>query len=194
METKTVNFDVWPCREQDWRNIYYKRLSYRKACPERKTGDLDNRLNDPKYSDTRYSKVLLYMGSIGLLNNLDRVNNNLRARYDEEICRLEMRSSPYGNDDSWIQWDLAKQLYYFLSIDSPTLNDHYRIANPLVDERLQEEIVLRHIGWECWLPENNNWQIDQPDLSHLLQCRSSVYDDQLASWALVEIGRFLKAR
>ena len=103
-----------------------------------------------------------------------------------------MRSSPYGNDDSWIQWDLAKQLYYFLSVDGPVSSEKYRIANPLVDEQLQEEIVSRHIGWEYWFPENYNRQFDCPELRRLLACGNTVNDGQPASWALTQIGVFLR--
>lgn len=60
--------------------------------------------------------------------------------------------SPFSLSQSWSLWDLAKQ-HYCNKYDRSQSAGYY-LGDPLTDHRVQEEISLRHFGWELY----QKWQ------------------------------------
>ena len=81
---------------------------------------------------------------------------------------------------------MAKQAYFFLSTDRSGTNAHYRIADPLSDELIRDEIVSRHVGWEfSKAPFVEPWASNS-EILHLLIIRSSVFPDSDSSLGIGE--------
>lgn len=182
---KSVDFNDLNSDFTTLEKIYQKRLSYQKVYTDL---NMPVPLMASSSNTERYAKVILYIQSEGLLSKFDEVVKALRINYDDEVNRLSLISSPFGHDDSWIQWDLAKQLYFFLSVDRSGTNDHYRVANPLVDEALRNEIISRHIGWEFWYSGGYEPWTNQPEIQNILGRR----DKSPASWVLPNLGLLIR--
>lgn len=189
MRENSVDFADLDAVPGEVERIYYQRLSYQAAYTK-----IGKPTPSPSRSGTRYAKVLLYLASNDLRSKFDEAVAQLRNAYDQEMTRLPFPSSPFGDDDSWINWDLAKQLYFFFGTDRSETSAQYRLANPLVDERLRDEIVSRHIGWEFWLSHNSRPRPTSADIQDLLGCANSKGDGQPASWALAKLGAILRSQ
>ena len=189
MRPGSVDFASLNAAPEEVERVYYERLAYRKAKAE--TGE---KVGRPSASGTNYATVIVHLASSNSLARFDQLVAELRHRYDDEMRRLGQQSSVYGNDDSWINWDLAKQLYLFLGARPPWPITRYRIADPLVDEQIREEIVSRHIGWEFVAGGWDPW-VNRADLRFLLgpECESSKRKGWPASWALAKLGAIVRA-
>jgi len=191
MKEKSVDFaglDVAPAEVE---RVYRQRLAYQAAYAK------EGRTAPPASENgITYARVLIFLASNDLLVRFDEAVAWVRRRYNQEMTRLHFRSSHFGDDDSWICWDLAKQLYFFLGTDRSGTSSQYRIANPLVDELLREEIISRHIGWEFWLSVQFHPGMKSADVLHLLgsKCANSRGDGQPASWALAKLGAVLRSK
>src|SRR5258708_23633898 len=147
MEEQSVDFVEWKPGQDKLELIYKQRLSYQKAY--RELGKTAPTMQTSTNGE-QYAKVILFVELEGLISKFDETVIKLRATFNSEIKRLNLISSSFGNDDTWIHWDLAKQLYSFLRNDRSETNRHYRIADPLSDDTLCDEIISRRIGWEFW--------------------------------------------
>jgi hypothetical protein len=184
--------------EEELNRVYNEWLSYRKAWSE-----LGGRPNEDRPDSWEwYARVILYLETESLLDEFHDVVAKLRSTYDAEMKRIGLRSSAFGNDDSWIHWDVAKQIYLSLNPERAAAWPRYRVANPLVDRPIRDEIVSRHVGWEFWFPGkpalgDANATLPEPwsrdsEISCLLKFGSSKHSNQPASWALAEIGKRLR--
>jgi hypothetical protein len=186
MEEKSVGFRTLTFGQAKLEWIFQQRFSYQKAFTQ---------LNRPvpilssSPSGEKYAKVILYLESKGLLPQFDDVVGLIRSIYDGEMRRLKLPSSPFGEDNSWINWDLAKQIYFFLSKDRSATNNHYRIADPLSDESKRDEIISRHIGWEFWTLGGCEPWISNPKVRSLVE----PSEKQPAAWALAELGALIRS-
>ncbi|MCK4791644.1 MAG: hypothetical protein KAV87_48380 [Desulfobacteraceae bacterium] len=171
-------------------DMYVSRLSYAKAFRE-----LRREIPRPTPSGLRYAKALLFAESLGLAASMETLVATLRSSYDSEMMRAHLDSSAFGQDDSWIWWDIAKQIYFFVSIDRGGTSDRYVIENPLTSKRLQEQIVARHMGWELWYSTDRGKWGRKPEIKRLLGAagHNTAGDGQPASWALEEIGARIRA-
>ncbi len=192
MREQSVDFADFNRGPEDLERVYERRLSYKVAFAEYQK-QVAPMSSIP--SGARYAKVIIYLGQNDLLHRFDDVVAHLRSIYNTEMHRVGLSSSPFGKDDSWIHWDLAKQAYFFLSRDRSMTSRHYRIADPLRDERLQDAIVSRHIGWELWNARDREPWTSKPEVRHLLgpECESSVLKGQPASWALAKLGALIRS-
>src|SRR5262245_36807693 len=136
LKEQSINFETLKFDDEELERMYQERLSYPTVLKQVQT--------KPK-NWKRYAQVLVLLDSSDGLSNFDKVVGSLRPKFDDAMNHpdLQLVSSDWGKDDSWIQWDVAKQLYFFLSTDRSDTNPHYRIANPLIDEQVREEIVSR---------------------------------------------------
>ena len=186
MEEKSVDFRNLTFGQTNLEWIFQQHFSYQKAFTQLKS-PTPTLSSSP--SGEKYAKVILYLESKGLLPQFDNVVGLIRLIYDGEMRRLKLLSSPFGEDNSWINWDLAKQLYFFLSKDRSATNNHYRIADPLSDEGLRNEIISRHIGWEF-----ANLGGCEPWISNL-EVRRLVGqgEKQLPSWVLTKLGSLIRS-
>lgn len=192
MKAISSNYSEWAPRQEDLEHIYDERLSYR-AVFRQKGAAIPGMSATP--SGERYAKVILLVERDNRITEFDQVVRRLRATYDHEMKRLGLNSSPWGNDNSWIAWDVAKQLYYLFTRDQSTNNVRYRLADPLTDEQICDEIVCRHIGWEfCDSGIREPWA-SHADVRRLLgpECKSSVHQDLPASWALARLGAIIRS-
>ncbi len=186
MEEKSVDFNKLNFSHTDLESIFQQRLSYQKAFKEinRSIPTMSSSPNGEKYAN-----VILLLESRGSLAEFDELVDLIRSIYDSEMRRLKLSSSSFGEDDSWIHWDLAKQLYFFLSKDRSTTNNHYRIADPLNDETLRAEIISRHIGWEFWRSGGCEPWISKSEVRRLLE----QGEKQPPSWALAQLGALIRS-
>lgn len=80
--------------------------------------------------------------------------NNLASELHDRLISLSNRlmpsdPNPYSSSKAWTYWDIAKQAYLF---DNPSKSSpEYELGNPMENERIQQEIVDRHFGWEIYL-------------------------------------------
>lgn len=192
MNNKAVPYSEWAPSREDVERVYNERLSYR-AVFTQKGEDVPSLSAAP--SGERYAKVILLLERDNLVAEFDQVVGRLRSTFDHEMKRLGLNSSPWGNDNSWIAWDVAKQLYYLFNRDQSPKNVRYRLADPLTDEPICDEIVSRHIGWEFWASGIDEPWASDAEVCLLLgpECKSSVHQDQPASWALARLGAIIRS-
>ena len=100
-------------------------------------------------SALRYAKIIWKLEKEGKKEELEAVAQKIYGDTLTDLYRYEIGISPYSISQSWVFWDIAKQLYY---LENPNETDRkkYRLANPLTDEEKQTEILDRHIGWEIF--------------------------------------------
>ena len=190
MKENSVNFAALTPSKEELELFYRKYFSYPYARAQLNLRQSEFKMNT---STATHAKVLFFLESIGQLPIVEKLAAKLRATYNNEVMRLGINSTPWGKDDTWIYWDIAKQLYYYLNIDRSEISIHYRIANPLEDKILKEEIVSRHIGWEYLsLSESNPWA-NNLEVQRLLQCMSTVKEGEPSSWALTQIGAIMRS-
>jgi hypothetical protein len=73
--------------------------------------------------------------------------SEIRKTYQELLNKLNINDSAYWKQDTWIYWDIAKQLH--LS-KNPSKSDpsKYSLWNPLTDNKISQDIIDRHLWWE----------------------------------------------
>jgi hypothetical protein len=97
----------------------------------------------PHPSEERYATALFDANNAGAIVDLA---NRLRAKLLRSTADLGLDVSDFARSESWALWDIGKQLYLF---NHPRASsEDYRLANPLTDLTLQQEIVDRMLGWE----------------------------------------------
>lgn len=132
----------------------------------------------------------------------------IKAKYDDAKGKIkfDFTHPHYEEGIEWIEYDIKKQLYYFLTKEEFPVDYKYEPANPLIDERIQQEIVDRALGWSYWwnvMEESKVDWIDDSIIKEILykyKYKSSFdfpddrpYKDQeLASWALAILGKRIR--
>lgn len=73
----------------------------------------------------------------------------LHQQLIELINSIGKEPDIYSRSRAWVYHDLAKQL---AMTKDPSSQDtiHYRYADPMQDQEIQQEIVDRHFGWELY--------------------------------------------
>lgn len=181
--------------DQEKEHIYNERFSYGGKVPYSTNTPWDE-------SQERYSKIVKLVQQNGLVNSYNSLVEKLRGLYSKEVKRLGVTFSEWGDSDTWIEWDICKQLYFYLNPDGINLSPNYRIANPLEDKQLQQEIVNRHIGWEYWgtkeMFNDTRWDKDAViiDIMDNEKYRSSFNfpkerssGREISSWGLELLGK-----
>lgn len=81
---------------------------------------------------------------------LREVVSTIHQRFSEIYKQLFPTTplNPFSKSKSWIAWDVAKQYYLWRVPEAAGAG--YRLANPMEDEQLQQEIIERHLGWELF--------------------------------------------
>jgi len=80
--------------------------------------------------------------------NFESLVGSIRKKIDETTRKLGLEQSQWGESQSWIYWDIAKQKYFDSHKDEA--DPRYDIGDPLEDEKLQQQISDRHLGWEVY--------------------------------------------
>lgn len=137
-----------------------------------------------------------------LRNNPEKlasIKNEIRNSYQKAMELIGIPSSIYGNSETWIDWDLAKQAY--LAKNPEKSNSNYKLGNPLEDDQseVRESIVNRHVGWEVL-----GFTKHDPSFINSLDKNKSSYQkivslinegvqsNKLSSYKLAELGKLLK--
>lgn len=137
-----------------------------------------------------------------LRNNPEKLastKNKIRNSYQKAMELIGIPSSIYGNSETWIDWDLAKQAY--LAKNPEKSNSNYKLGNPLEDDQseVRESIVNRHVGWEVL-----GFTKHDPSFINSLDKNKSSYQkivslinegvqsNKLSSYKLAELGKLLK--
>ena len=99
-----------------------------------------------------------------------------------------------------------KHLYFYLNVnDFPDYNK-YRLANPLIDDEIQQEIINWAIGWEYWFNVRKGFPVKWGNDEMIQEIfRIITYDStfpfpedyplkncQRASWALALLGKRIR--
>lgn len=136
---------------------FYTRLNY---------SDVTGNNIEISENGKKYARALTKAANSVGIDKINKVSRDLRSRFNSLMKEIGREPSTWGQSETWAMWDIGKQLYLFENQNESS--DKYRLANPLTDEQLQEEIVLRMIGWEISVIETG---------------------ENLPSYKLVEIGR-----
>lgn len=112
---------------------YYSRLNYSDIGG---SGDIGE-------SGRKYARALAGEDPIKVNALVER----LRKEMEDAAKAAGIAISKWGRSESWAVWDVGKQLH--LQQNPSESSDKYRLANPLTDAQIQQEIVQRHLGWEA---------------------------------------------
>jgi hypothetical protein len=140
-----------------------------------------------------------YIGSLrGLSKNKDfpRVVAKIRKDFDKAMKRLSLDPSIYGESQTWIYWDMAKQDFFNNNKDEA--DSKYEIDNPMKSENIQGQIANRHLGWEVYgrreeLLDNLNKDDDSyGKILELLDKEAKEENSTLSSYDLALLGGYVK--
>ncbi len=96
-------------------------------------------------SAKKYAKILLNLEKTEELEIYEMLGRKLFAQTLTLLQEIDIEPLPYSMSQTWVMWDIAKQLYYLEhSLES---NNLYTLENPLESEEKQKEIIYRHLGW-----------------------------------------------
>ncbi|MEC8339493.1 MAG: hypothetical protein VXZ40_02620 [Nanoarchaeota archaeon] len=96
-------------------------------------------------SAKKYAKVLLNLEKTEELEIYEMLGRKLFAQTLTLLQEIDIDPLPYSMSQTWVMWDIAKQLYYLgHPLES---NNLYTLENPLESEEKQKEIIYRHLGW-----------------------------------------------
>ena len=95
-----------------------------------------------------YKKVEIYLKGKSKIDELNSLVNKLDKILREQIRLINIDVRFY--EKSWIERDILKQLFYYLSEEDFSNPELRKPANPLVDKVKQTEILDRIIGWLYW--------------------------------------------
>jgi hypothetical protein len=121
---------------------FYSRLDY---------SDVYGQHADIGDNGRKYAEALAKTANAGNADEIERVSKELRAKFNAQMESIGQTPGESGRSESWALWDIGKQLYLFENQSESS--GKYRLANPLTDAQLQEEIVYRMIGWEIAPPK-----------------------------------------
>ena len=133
--------------EENIKNLIVKYLSYQDAdvSEEQKQRMLVYGMNSPISS--KYANSLRNLFQEYDENEVHQLAKSLVKKLQEKMSFFEFISG-YGVSHSWAYWDIAKQYHYFKNEANSETN--YYLANPMTDEKLQNQIVMRMLGWEFY--------------------------------------------
>jgi hypothetical protein len=96
-------------------------------------------------SAKKYAQILIDLEKGDELEIYEMLARKLFAQTLMILQESNIEPLPYSMSQTWVMWDIAKQLYY---IKNPLeANEKYTLENPLESESKQKEIIYRHIGW-----------------------------------------------
>ena len=148
-------------------------------------------------SAKKYAKILLKLKNQGLMPRVDNLVREIFAKTITQLTSYSVNPRPYTYSNSWVYWDIAKQIYY---LDNPgESNSNYLLANPLESPEKIQEIIDRHIGWEIYS------QMDTGEINGFLnRIRDPIYGkrvidvmiakankkfDHFSSYKMAELGK-----
>lgn len=186
-----VNFAALMIPEDRLLSIYEERLAYRVAYDQ--LG-----LPLPKISPAayRYARVIAWLEETELLSQFEAYKETIRIIFNAEAERIKLDLREFAQDDTWINWDMAKQLFCCFSNEIPFPTERYRLANPFQDPMIRDEIISRHVGWEIYQYNyTGSWSYDERVASLLTSHQFISSEGEKygpASWALAEIGQIAR--
>lgn len=198
MENKKISCSSITLSNQEKESIYNERFSY--------DGKIKYDPNSPwAISQEKYGSIIKCLKQKNLLKSYNVIKKEIRELYSSELSRLKIEFSEWGESDSWIEWDICKQLYCFLNFKDFYNNKKYRIANPIDDNLIRQEITNRHIGWEYWLKKQygtiTRWDNNAivKEILNDKKYRSSFNfpsetstGNEISSWGLELLGRKIR--
>lgn len=96
-------------------------------------------------SSQKYAKIIYKLIQKNEFEKYQFLSRKIFANTIQKMDELGIEASNYSLSQSWVMWDIIKQLYY---LENPKLsNSNYLIINPLESNEKQMEIMQRHIGW-----------------------------------------------
>lgn len=188
MKRESVNFDTLILSKLEEMKICQAKFSYGGVSP------IPTVPNKWEKSFENYAKCFKYLVQNGHEIEYDKIVQKIRDNYTNQLIAIGFQSSNWGLNNSWIEWDILKQLYFFLTDNQTVISSNYRIENPLLDGQLQTEIMYRHIGWEYWYLQqiggvtkwNSNFKVQE--ILNNPKYKSSFDYTQISSWGLILLG------
>lgn len=96
-------------------------------------------------SAQKYASILLELENNEELEIYEMLGRKLFAQTLTMLDEIQIEPLPYTLSQTWVMWDIAKQLYYIkYPLES---NNNYVLENPLESDEKQKEIIYRHLGW-----------------------------------------------
>lgn len=194
MKANSINFNEIILAVDELEEIYYDRFAYGLKYPIPANW---------QKSIEQYCKVIRYLKNEAEIAAFEALTIQLLNRFKVETQRIELPISQWGEKDSWVQWDIAKQLYFFLTEDQTIQSPKYRIANPLEDKPLQQEIIDRHIAWEFAFLHSQGVLVQGTEDAEITKILAGVefkstfdfpenYPVQISAWGLALLGKLLR--
>ncbi len=144
-------------------------------------------------SSNKYATILQSIRSWDR-SSIEDMAEKMRIECLGYLEQLGVKSSAYGQSGTWAVWDIAKQLY-MLRHPEESDSTKYHLGNPFTDERVRQDIVDRHLGWEL---DNYLWEPSDSELSHLEEDIDNIYlsdhrpDGESASYTYTKLGRIVR--
>ena len=154
-------------------------------------------------AEAKYGAALSKLDGAYRIDRIDGLASSLKDRVLDWMQRMGLSPSPYTPSISWARWDIAKQ-YYLSKRPEESDPERYHLGNPMEDQRVQDEIAYRHLGWEIhskWIHDSEQKEIIHRKLSgkpsaegilEILDMRTKE-DGQLPSDQLAKLGRLMVA-
>ncbi|MEA5461684.1 hypothetical protein VB796_21630 [Arcicella sp. LKC2W] len=125
-----------------------------------------------------------------------RIHELAKSLHNDLLSKIKFFEiiSEYGLSLSWVYWDIAKQYYFYKNPHlqkSPIL---YPPKNPMEDKNIQEEIVLRQLGWEIFRQRENEELLKKISNEKIVMDyikKTPKEGGQLRSWDYKNFGGFL---
>lgn len=149
---------------------------------EEKENILKNALESK--SAFKYAKILFELEKEDKLEQLKEIVNKIYLNTLSDLYNYDIEISAYSSSKSWVIWDIAKQLYYY-KYPSMTDKTKYKIANPLIDENKQNEIIDRRIGWEIY-SKMSTGELDK----FLIKFKEPIYRKRMVEFMIEKPNKY----
>lgn len=146
-EIKQIAYDYLTYHDLDYTGLEEDEKNHIEEMVQDEITKIDNgELRDNLYLYTDELKKLIDAHGEDAIK---QIADQLQQKFFQLADELKLFTpSVFSKSKTWIFWDIAKQSY--LSSRPWASSKEYRLANPMKDEQVQQEIVNRHLGWEIY--------------------------------------------
>lgn len=126
---------------------YYERLAYADVDPQRVGNEAHYLSQNPNAE--KYAAALDRADPAKVEETLAKV----RGKFNETVSKAGTAPGQWAKSESWGLWDIGKQLHLNEEAQATnggkSANPNYRLANPLTDPQLQDEMAARMVGFDA---------------------------------------------
>jgi len=112
----------------------------------------------------KYAKALAdAANALGDIKPIEDLAKTMQETLKKQLGDIGLQPSQFGISQSWAMWDIGKQLH--LKQNPSESSNKYRLADPLSDPQLQQEMIDRMAGWEIGKAKGNiassSWRLTE---------------------------------